>query len=350
MNLKKSELILVSMKIAYRLFSPVIIIFIISTSIILHHACGKKDWDNPYDSNNNLSDWGPYDLYVMETGVNKILLTWHCDVTQIDGFKIDKKEGDSAWNEGYAETGKNFMSFIDSGNFIPGNIYHYRVAAFYGGGLSDYAENNVIIFICGVSFTDHRNGLSYKTTLIGEQCWMAENLNSVAGNSWCYENNAIYCDSLGRLYDWQTLMSGTSSSNSVPSGVQGICPPGWHVPSHAEWKILEGYVDSHYSLGDPEWDQTGFRGFDAGKKLKAESGWNYLGNGTNEYGFSALPGGYRNDNGYYGGYIGFNGLFWSSTESNSAEAWYRDFQNDRDEIRSNYLGKGYGLSARCLKD
>ena len=146
---------------------------------------------------------------------------------------------------------------------------------------------------CGDPITDSRDVQTYNTVLIGSQCWMKENLNYATGNSWCWGNNSSNCDTYGRLYDWATIMNGESSSNGVPSGVQGICPTGWHVPSDEEWKILEGTVDSQYGVGDPEWDDTGYRGYDAGNNLKSTNGWNLGGNGTDSYGFTALPGGYR---------------------------------------------------------
>jgi hypothetical protein len=92
------------------------------------------------------------------------------------------------------------------------------------------------------SITDPRDGQIYPTVEIGDQCWLQKNMNYATGNSWCYDNNTANCATYGRLYDWETVMNGTSSSNAVPSGVQGICPPGWHVPSDAEWTILTDYL------------------------------------------------------------------------------------------------------------
>ena len=192
-------------------------------------------------------------------------------------------------------------------------------------------------------------GQTYNTVLIGSQCWMKENLNYAIGNSWCYDNNSSNCNTYGRLYNWATIMNGEASSNSVPSGVQGICPDGWHVPSDEEWKILEGTVDSQYPVGDPEWDQLGWRGYDAGKNLKSTSGWNYNGNGTDLYGFAALPGGYR---GSYGNFysIGSSGCWWSSAENSSSNAWSRTLTSNDDGVYRNDDYKAYGFSLRCLKD
>jgi len=175
----------------------------------------------------------------------------------------------------------------------------------------------------------------YNTVAIGGQCWLKENLNYATGNSWCYENNPSYCDTYGRLYDWETAL--------------GVCPSGWHLPSDEEWKILEGTVDSHFGVGDPQWDDWGNRGYDAGKNLKSTSGWYANKNGTDLFGFTALPGGWR---GMTGGFsrIGKYAKFWSSTERNSSDAWYRNLYYNTVGVIRSYIDKTSGKSVRCLRD
>jgi len=190
-------------------------------------------------------------------------------------------------------------------------------------------------------------GLSYNIIEIEYQCWMKENLNYQTGNSWCYNNDPAYCITYGRLYDWATIMNGESSSNSVPSGVQGICPSSWHLPSDEEWKILEGNTDTQYGVGDSEWDGVGYRGYDAGKRLKTTTGWS-LNTGTNAVGFSALPGGYRTSGSF--AYLGYYGRWWSSTASGSATSWYRELAYNNNKANRNNTNKVYGFSVRCLKD
>jgi len=90
-----------------------------------------------------------------------------------------------------------------------------------------------------------------------------KNLNYETENSWCYDNDGNNCDIYGRLYNWETMMNGEESSDEVPSGVQGICPDGWHVPSDNEWKILEMYL----GISQSEVDQIGWRGTDEGGKI-----------------------------------------------------------------------------------
>ncbi|MBI9038866.1 MAG: PKD domain-containing protein, partial [Bacteroidales bacterium] len=208
---------------------------------------------------------------------------------------------------------------------------------------------------CGEPFTDSRDGQTYNTVLIGEQCWMAENLNvgemiigtqEMTNNSiiekYCYENNTANCNAYGGLYQWEEMMQ-----YSTTPGVQGICPEGWYIPTDDEWKILEGTVDSQYPVGDPIWNGSGYRGFDAGLNLKSTSGWYPNANGTDLFGFTALPAGYRYHLGTFNN-IEASAEFWSSTENNTT-AWARLlYYNSNKTFRGNPM-KSSGHSIRCLK-
>jgi uncharacterized protein (TIGR02145 family) len=201
-------------------------------------------------------------------------------------------------------------------------------------------------------------GQVYNTALIGNQCWLKENLNvgtMINGDQeqtdngtiekYCYDNDPANCDTYGGLYQWNEMMQYTTTQ-----GMQGICPPDWHIPTDEEWKILEGTVDSQYPVGDPVWDVSGWRGLDAGLNLKSVSGWNSGGNGTDLYGFTALPGGVRYALGDFD-YLGTYGKFWSSTETNTDFAWGRILTSVYDDrVYRNYLYKEDGRSVRCLKD
>jgi len=139
---------------------------------------------------------------------------------------------------------------------------------------------------------------------------------------------------------------------TIQEGVQGICPPGWHLPTDEEWKLLEGTVDSQYRIGDPAWDLYGdYRGYDAGNNLKTISGWNENGNGTDLFGFSGLPGGIRNG---YGNFINVchYGEWWTSTEYGymSYMAWFRYLSFDSQGVGLDYWFNGLGMSVRCLRD
>jgi uncharacterized protein (TIGR02145 family) len=218
------------------------------------------------------------------------------------------------------------------------------------------------------------DGNVYKTVRIGSQIWMAENLKTthyangtaipiVTGNSnwdtlattskaycWYDDDIATNADTYGALYTWSATLNGAGSSSSSPSGIQGVCPKGWHVPSDAEWKTLEMYLGMSQSVAD----ETGERGTDEGGKLK-ETGtthWQSLNIGaTNESGFTALPGGCRRDNGTFE-FVGLSGLWWSSTEGSTDLAWYRHLYYDYSYVyRSIHsCNKQYGFSVRCLRD
>ncbi|MCL2102171.1 MAG: fibrobacter succinogenes major paralogous domain-containing protein [Fibromonadales bacterium] len=215
-----------------------------------------------------------------------------------------------------------------SSSFVPGS--HFNPSITYG------------------SLQDSRDGKTYKTVVIGTQTWMAENLNYNASGSVCYDNNANNCDTYGRLYDWNTAMNNASSSNAIPSGVQGVCPSSWHLPSDDEWEILVKYVDpsasgDYYNV--------------AGTALKATSGWDShdtYGNGTDDFGFAALPGGDGNSGrSFYGSGtfddVGGSGTWWSATEYNASFAWNRYMDYSIRSVGRYNLSKGYLFSVRCVK-
>jgi len=191
------------------------------------------------------------------------------------------------------------------------------------------------------TFIDARDGQSYKWVTIGTQTWMAQNLNYNTANdtgSWCYNDSSANCTTYGRLYTWATAMGLDTSYNSKlwqgPDSAkhQGICPSGWHVPTDTEWGTLIAYV-----------------GADSARiKLSSTSGWS-SGNGTDAYGFSVLPAGYR----LYGGTflnLGDGAFFWSSSEYGASYAWNRNFLfSNAYVIRNNNL-KPYGFSLRCAQN
>ncbi|MDR2595416.1 MAG: fibrobacter succinogenes major paralogous domain-containing protein [Fibromonadaceae bacterium] len=189
-----------------------------------------------------------------------------------------------------------------------------------------------LLFLCTSLFaqqkgtlTDTRDGKIYKTTKIGEQVWMAENLNYEAEGSKCYYNKPANCDKYGRLYNWETAMK--------------ACPSGWHLPANEEWKVLT--------------KATG--GGTAGKYLKATNGWNENGNGEDKYGFSALPGGLRGSIGGFGD-VGYLGYWWSFSEYNSKYGNSSDLAYNKrmfynlESVPYSSSGKDALFSVRCLQD
>jgi uncharacterized protein (TIGR02145 family) len=184
------------------------------------------------------------------------------------------------------------------------------------------------------TFTDTRGSKTYKTTKIGEQVWMAENLNYEVEGSRCYKDSISYCDKYGRLYDWATAMK--------------VCPKGWHLPSNEEWDKLIRYADGDKSTKNPYRSKT-----TAGKYLKATSGWNDSGNGEDKFGFSALPGGDGNSGGDFNG-VGYYGGWWSTSDY---LAYYRYMSYSNNSVyhrnKSTFYGSGgksYLQSVRCVGD
>ena len=195
---------------------------------------------------------------------------------------------------------------------------------------------------------------TYKTVKIGTQTWMAQNLNYPASGSKCYDDQTSNCDTYGRLYDWATAMALPSSCNSsncasqIKTKHKGICPDGWHIPSNEELGTLVKYVDPNWSS-----DYSNV----AGTKLKAKTSWNDYnsicgprsGNGTNDYGFSALPGGYGSSGGYFST-VGDSGLWWSASEYDSNSAYFRGMSYSSELAIRDTFNKPILFSVRCLQD
>jgi uncharacterized protein (TIGR02145 family) len=164
------------------------------------------------------------------------------------------------------------------------------------------------------SFTDARDGQTYGTVKIGNQTWMAKNLNFDADGSACYRNEESNCVTYGRLYKWEAAMT--------------ACPSGWHLPTKDEWDILTNSV--------------GGRSVEA-EHLRAASGWS-VNNGQDTYGFAALPGG----NGRSGSFsdVGNDGYWWTASEYASSDAYSKIIGG------SGWFNnmKIYMFSVRCLKD
>jgi uncharacterized protein (TIGR02145 family) len=166
--------------------------------------------------------------------------------------------------------------------------------------------------------TDKRDGQKYRTVKIGNQTWMAENLNHQTGKSWCYGNDDSNCKQYGRLYDWETAKT--------------ACPSGWHLPTKAEWSAL---VET---AGD-----------DAGRKFKSKTGWDKGGTGTDDYGFSALPGGAPISVGNVV-FAGYGGYYWTATEGGASRAYTRRITYDDDNVDEDTLNKEDGFAVRCVGD
>ena len=178
------------------------------------------------------------------------------------------------------------------------------------------------------TFTDRRDGKKYKIVKIGIRTWMAENLNYKQSESVCYNNEQKNCDEYGRLYDWNTAKK--------------ACPSGWHLPNDEEWEKLQSIAGDYYTA---EYDYYSI----SGKKLKSKSGWNGGGNGTDDYGFSALPGGVSNSGSFSS--VGDWGSWWSASEygSDAAGGLSIDYRGVGTSTR--YMNNKNSLfSVRCIQN
>ena len=180
-------------------------------------------------------------------------------------------------------------------------------------------------------FTDQRDQREYKWVKIGQLNWMADNLAYDAGNrSMLYDEDIANETKYGRLYTWINALS--------------VCPAGWHLPSDQEWDLLALYI----SVKKGPFDKGGDDWFGVGEHLKALTGWGAGYNGTDDFGFSGLPGGLFYDDKF--GYIEQFGGWWSATEKSSTHAWVRGMLNVEPDFYRYDYPKENGFSVRCVQD
>jgi uncharacterized protein (TIGR02145 family) len=308
---------------------------------------------------------------------------WIPDSILFSGYAMDYSQNAGLVTIGVDYTGDGEWDIDGKENWY----FEPSVREFTEGGIVTFAvqyDNEMTIMkdvivrpyaACSGSFVDSRDGQEYACVSIGNQVWMAENLkylpqvDNVSDDSE-YETNGKYYyvydytpsgvgeeeeidnakatnnyDTYGVLYNWNAAMDFSISSTSNPSGVKGVCPDGWHLPSNDEWEELSYFVDLDYD-GDANNNNEAPR-------LKATWGWDYPwnsdvnANGTDSYGFSALPGGYRGSSRFRDS--GTSSLWWSATEDNNpSNAYFRGVKYDPTYIYwdSNY--KEYGFSVRCV--
>ena len=247
----------------------------------------------------------------------------------------------SSSDTGYSWTEEEISDFLEEFNISPADTARHDpdsvgVWHFYDPrGTHDNPD-----FAYG-EMTDPRDGNVYKTTTIGGQVWMAENLNyfdiegaaSSIKNDWCYWDKPENCESAGRLYTWNVA--------------QRICPEGWRLPTKSDWESLLQEVGAD-SLNEILWKGS--------SKLKSKSGWENDGSGTDDFGFTALPAGMKFTTSTQDGftYHGCSSLMWAATEADGGAAdtlayhMYLDCSNDNAIV--NTVKKINGLSVRCVKE
>jgi uncharacterized protein (TIGR02145 family)/uncharacterized repeat protein (TIGR02543 family) len=258
-----------------------------------------------------------------------------------------------------ANTGWQFVNWTDDDGIVSQAAnFTYAMPAEDITLTANFIEEQVG-FTCGNPFTDSRDGQSYNTVQIGNQCWMAENLKylpSVVGPGtgsntvpyyYVYGYNGTSVSAAKATANYQTYGALYNWSASLTA-----CPTGWHLPSDAEWTALTTYVSNQ-----PEYLCNSNTTYIA-KSLAATTNWitssstcavgNNL-SANNATGFSGLPGGYRSTSVAFK-YIGGYGLWWSATEYSTAFAWYRFMFFINANVGRANGPKGYGYSVRCLRD
>ena len=260
--------------------------------------------------------------------------------------------GDPTVSDNHTIDGSGLGSFVSDLDNLPKNVTIYARAyatTLYGTGYGNTVEFTIVV-TPGADLNDSRDGKVYKTTQIGEQLWMAENLNvgvmvsDAVGQTdngviekYSYDNNESNSDVYGGLYFWDEMMQYTETST------QGVCPDGWHVSTDEDWQELEMFL----GMADTTVIKTSWRGDLEGGMLKEEgtTHWN-SDSGTNESNFSAIPGGRYKDGIFEE--LGTIARFWTSSGSGT-NAWYRGLSSSS-QIGRNNIAKNTGRSVRCVKD
>ena len=250
----------------------------------------------------------------------------------------------------YDEDNDNYS--VDLHDLAANTKYYYvaEVTNDYGTGSSDTLE----FITCG-TMTDSRDNTQYYTIQIGNQTWMAQNLKYAGqevslGDMTTSETDPYYyyvngeesnTDEYGYLYNWAAAMNGASGSDENPSGIQGICPEGWHLPSDAEWTQLTNYLGGTENAG----------AMIAGQEAAEGQYWQVgtLTRSTNfgKSGFNALPAGSYTGTNYSS--FGTGSSFWSATENTSIYAYDRSFNYESTNVDRTYINKVNGISVRCVK-
>jgi len=250
-----------------------------------------------------------------------------------------------------------------------GVTYYVRAYAINSIGVTYGEEYSFTTNDClDITATDY-DGNVYHTVKLGTQCWMKENLrtthyadgtaiplstassNSVA-RRYYPNNNAANVSNYGYLYNWTAVMNGASSSSSNPSGVQGICPTGWHVPSDNEWTVLLNFIGSK-----EEYQCTYNESTYIAKALASNTGWNSSSSSccvgqnlatNNATGFGAMPSGLFYASSFYD--FGADAYFWSATTFSSSEAYIRQLIYNSRGVTQSYNSFNRGFSVRCVRN
>ena len=328
--------------------------FLLSTLLILTNACKKLERINSKDGivGVTTSEAKQLDLSTLQISSS---------LTTIEGVAYVTQRG-ICWStspnptikDNFTNEGSGFGTFESKISGLSTNTTYYFRAFASNNKTTAYGNEVSFQSIDGLGqILSDVDGNNYKTVYIGSQQWMAENLkvskysdgttipnitdnpqwSKLTSSAWAYYNNdAAYNVKYGKLYNWYAVSKTTN-------GNKNVCPTGWHVPTDAEWTVLTDYLGGLTV---------------AGGKMKevGTTSWNSPNTDvTNASLFSALPGGFRfNDGSFFN--IGYYGYWWSSTdfEFNTLSALIRFLNNNNGNANRYYRDKKFGLSVRCLRD
>jgi len=277
-------------------------------SFLVLQSCGEKEPNNT----------PPVAVFTAGDNIGTIETIFTFDATGSYDLEDDKSELQIRWDwqdDGLWDTEFSTDKILEHG-FGKEGFYIVKLEVMDTKGLrSDYSE---VITVEKYLLVDPRDQKQYNTVKIGNQLWMAENLNydNYTG-SYCHNNDTDNCNVYGRLYEWDEATF--------------VCPNGWRLPSNKDWQVLIDY------LGD-----------NAGNKLRSDQGWQSEMNGDNSSGFNALPASYLTS---YGEFmkLGSYASFWSSTEQDSYRAWSMWLSYNKTNLQKFSYQKGNAFSVRCLK-
>ncbi len=328
----------------------ILLIFTCSISIIFHHCNNEEITDKPLVSTNEIT-------FTQTSAIvgGEVTGNGGSPVTDYGIYWGTSANPESTGTKLSIGSGTGSFSISLTG-LSTSTLYYIKAYAVNDAGEAFGSEVSFTTLDKGTGTLADIEGNTYSTVIIGTQEWMAENLKTTMYNdntpiplvtdatvwsnlttpaySWYDNDEATYGPSLGVLYNWYGIAT------------DKLCPTDWHVPTDEEWKILEIYL----GMSRSDADLISWRGTDQGTKLKTTSGWHDHGNGTDDFGFAALPSGYRDSKlGTFNSYER-SGWWWSSS-TDFVGAWSRALGKDRNgSIGRQNLYLRYGFSVRCLMD
>lgn len=275
--------------------------------------------------------FGPKPTDLSSSNLTWLQLKWHCTDMDGDSLTFDIYLGTHS-DPPLVESDWDTTAY-QTGTLVIDTTYYWKIIA--KDGFNNSTDGPEWTFKTGVLQYDSRDGNTYRTVRIGQQYWMAENLNyKTETGSRYYEDSTEY-SSYGLLYLWDAAIS--------------ACPNGWHLASDEDWLILESYL----GMSERQVNRLGLRGINEGNQIKSTTEWYQdsliNGNGSDSWGFTAYPAGTYWTDGYFDAF-GFTARFWTSTEKAGVYSYYRVLNYHVGGILRTYNVKTDGFSVRCIRD